>query len=370
MTNRSRILLTAVLLAVATFAAPGLAGAQQTETGDSCSFPYSATDATGTEVTVQSTPDSAVVLQPSGAQTMWDIGARDQVVAMPQTQYTGYLNDTGDRPNVKNADGSVNVEVVTNTSADIVLAANATQVETVQQLRQAGMTVYHFDRATSIEDVYEQVSQIGRLTGNCQSATQTVSSMRSTVKSVEQSVDGRENPRVLYYFFEYTTGSNTHIHDLIQTAGGTNIAAEAGLVGYDRVNTELVVSRDPQWIVYPSDATVPRSAPYNSTTALERNQTLSVNYNYVSQPGPRIVRPLVTMAHAFHPQAFADENASAPDQRTNDTGDAGTDEADAPGTARGSASVTETTGESGPGFTVAGGLVAALSLAVLALRRH
>lgn len=317
MTTRKLVLLVATVIVAASFAPPGLAAAQADDSGGetdggggACDFPYETTDATGTEVTVDSVPERVVALQPSDAQTMWDIGARDQVVGMPMNQYTSYLDGRANRTDVVNDDGSVDVEVVTNASADLVLAANTTSVETVTQLRRAGLTVYHFGQAGSIEDVVDQVSTVGRLTGNCEGAAETVAAMESTVETVQRAVEGRERPRVLYYFFQYTTGSNTHIHDLIRTAGGANVAAEAGVRGYQPVSNEIVAASDPEWIVYPSDAQVPSGEPYDGTTAIRQNQTLVVNTNYVSQPGPRIVRPLRHMAMAFHPDAFPVDNAT------------------------------------------------------------
>jgi iron complex transport system substrate-binding protein len=319
---------------------------QAETTTAACTFPHSATDATGENVTIDSRPGSVVALQPSDAQTMWYIGAKDQVTALPQTQYTNYLSDRGNRTNVKNEDGTVNAEVVTDADPDLVLAANATNVDTVQSLRQAGLTVYHFDQATSLDDIMAQVQNVGRLTGNCEGATETVTSMQATIDEVETAVADRERPDVLYYFFEYTAGEATHIDELIETAGGTNIAAEGGLRGYKPVSTEFVVANNPDWIVYPTHAAAPSGAPYNETTAIQENQTLKINADYVSQPAPLVVDALRTMAETFHPEAFETANGTAsPDSTTVTTAD-------------------------GPGFGVVIATLALLLATLLAVRRE
>jgi len=368
MRTLSTVLSVAVLL-VAAIAGPGVALASTDATQSNCEFPYTATDATGTEVSLSEAPDRVVALQPSDAQTMWEIGAREQVVGMPVNQYTDYLNDTGNRTNVANDDGSTNVEAVVGAEPDLVLAANTTSADTVQQLRDAGLTVYHFSLVESLDGIAEQTTTIGRLTGNCDGASETVSEMENRIQDVRDAVGDRDRVRVLYYFFQFTTGNETHIHDAIEAAGGENVAAEAGITKYAEISAEIVAERDPQWIVYPSSSSVPSGAPYNETTALQQEQTLRVNDNYVSQPAPRAVIAIEAMAEAFHPEAFAEDSpteSATPDTVTESATPDTVTESATPDTVTESA--TPTAG-SGPGFSVVGAVVALVATLALARRR-
>lgn len=274
------------------------------QTGTDCSFPTTVTDASGTNVTLREEPERIVVLTPSDAQTLWAIGAREKVVGMPVDQYTSYLNGTQGKTDVTNDDGTANTEQVVGLQPDIVFAANVTSPQTINQLRQAGLTVYTTSLATSIEDVYGVTERYGRLTGECEGANETVREMRTRVDEIQQAVNDSDEPPVLYYFYNYTAGTGTHINDVIRTAGARNIAAQAGISGYQPVNAEIVASRNPEWIVHPSGAPVPSGQPYSSTAALEENRTVSLEANLIQQPGPRIVLPLTTLARALHPEAM------------------------------------------------------------------
>jgi iron complex transport system substrate-binding protein len=285
--------------------------AQQGSQG--CSFPTTVTDATGTEVTLQEQPDRIVVLAPSDAQTLWAIGAREAVVGMPIGQYTAYLNGTQGKIDVVADDGSVNTEQVVGLQPDVVFAASVTPNETVAQLRQAGLTVYSTDLATSIEDVYGVTERYGRLTGNCEDANETVSEMRTRVNEIENAVDESDQPPALYYFYNFTAGQGTHINDVMETAGARNIAAQAGITDYEQISAEIVASRNPEWIVHPADSPVPQGQPYSSTAALEENQTVALRTNLIQQPAPRIVYPLTRLARALHPEAMNEANLSAID---------------------------------------------------------
>jgi len=340
---------------VSTAALPG-SGDRMPDAGpsavqESCSFPVTATDATGADVTVEERPERIVALQPSDAQALWDIGAQDRVVGMDGTQYTAYLSDRGDATNVKNEDLTVNTERVVGLQPDIVLAANTTRIETVRQLRSAGLTVYHFGLVTSLDGIARNVETVGRLVGSCESARESATEFRLGVERARTAGEqADERPDALYYFFETTTGTGTHIHDVIETAGGNNVAAEAGIEGYASVSEEVVVERDPDWIVHPDDATVPATAAFNGTTAIREGQTVALRSNYISQPGVRAAVPLTRLAKTWHPDALAAANESV---NRSDVRESATTATPAATTA------------SGPGFTTAGG-IAGLALGFVA----
>ena len=363
-----------------------------------CEFPITVTDATGTEVRVEAEPDRVIVLGPSTAQTMWEIGAQGKVVGMPVNQYTAYLNGSEAKAHVVNDRGLPVQERVVNQSADLVLAPNIIQNDTVESLRSAGQTVYRFDAATTLEDVYAKTERTGLLVGEFESAARVSAEMRATVEAVRGAVADEPRPRVYYPLGGgYTAGSGTYIDDVIAAAGGANIAAEAGLSGYEAISNEVIGFRDPEWIVLAGLPAPPANLAVNRSTAVQNDQVLSVNANYLNQPGPRTLGPLVAMAEAFHPDAMADvdtENVEAVEptqcgavgESTANPAD-GSPSAPAGGSGEtagstvdvtGSVTVnlqsndptpTETTGDTGPGFT-AGMVVLAVAVLALIARRE
>ncbi|EMA38822.1 periplasmic binding protein [Halococcus hamelinensis 100A6] len=288
---------------------------------ETCSFPVSATDATGANVTIDGEPESVVAIGASTAQIMWSIGAQDKVVGMPQGPTTSYLDGSQNRTDVYQADGyTVATERVVGTDPDLVVAANIIPNETVETLRGAGLTVYKSTEAGSIDDVYDDVNTTGRLVGSCSAAAETVNETQETVSAVEEAVEDEENPRVLYpQSGGFAVGNNTFINDVVETAGGDNIAVNAGIEGYQQISNETIAERNPQWIVTSSPATIPTGEPYASTAAVQRNQTVTVNANYISQPGPRLVAPLVTVASALHPEAMQQANLTTVENTTAST---------------------------------------------------
>jgi iron complex transport system substrate-binding protein len=354
-------------------------------TQQQCSFPVTVTDGTGAEVTVDDRPERIVALQASTAQTMWEIGARERVVGIPVRDYTSYLNGSESKTDVLTGDGSaVDVEQVVALEPDLVVAPEIVPNATVEQLRSAGLTVYKSGLDDSIESIYEKTDRYGRLVGSCAEADAVAEETRSTVEEVRSAVEGREAPRTLYYFYNFTAGEGTFIHEILETAGADNIAANANISGFQPLNREVVAERNPQWLIHPSDAPLPTGEPFTGTVALQQNRTLSVNANYMNQAAPRFVVALQRIAETLHPEAFENDTAT-PDATTETTAttdapvvtDGGTTVAAGPTTT--DAPAPETDGEStpaptttssgsGPGLGVLGAVVALVAAGLLARR--
>ena len=342
-------------LLVAAAIAPA-AGVAQSDA--SCEFPFERTDATGTQVAVQEEPERVVTLSPSAAQTMWEIGAREKVVGA--SKFAAYLEGYEAVENVSGAGRAINSEEVLALEPDLVLAPNIVQNETVRALRGANLTVYRFHDAESIADVKAKTRLIGRLTGECAGAGETVDWMDERLAVVDEATAGADRPTALYVFFGYTAGSETFIHEMIERAGAENGAAAAEIEGFAQISEEVVVDQNPDWLLLNSDAPqVPTGPEYNATTAVQADQVVVLDRNYISQPAPRIVYPIERMAKAFHPEAYAAANATETPTTTQ-----------AP-TTTGAATPTDTVtpGANGPGFGPLAAVLAIAALALLARRR-
>jgi iron complex transport system substrate-binding protein len=398
--SRTSVLLSVLLvLSVLTGAVPAAASAAGAAPGTSpalqesgtCEFPVTVTDVTGTEVTVEERPERVTTLAPSAAQTMWEIGGKEQVVGV--SRYASYLNGTESLANVSGGSGGVSVETVVETEPDLVLAPNVVPNETVAALRDAGLTVVKFEKATSIEDVREKTTLIGELTGNCEGAAETNAWVTANVEAARNATSDVDRPGVFYALGGgFTAGEGTFIDSMITVAGGENLAATAAnATGYAKVSDETVVEIAPETVVVTYPGAVDFSAePWASTPAAENNSTVQVNPNYLNQPAPRsVVFGVRNLTAGFHPEAydrtrFPSQSEVAAGTGTPATSSNGTETPTAAGTAGSGADTTtgaagddaatttdgETTSAESPGFGAGVAAVALLASALLARRRN
>lgn len=355
--------------------------AEQCESG-SASYPVEVEDATGETVTISEDPDRVVTLAPSAAQTMWELDAQDEVVGVSQLAL--YLEGAEEKANVSAPGfGKYNAERIVELDPDVVLAPNVIPTQEVNRLRDAGLTVYKFGPATSIDDVREKTLLTGALVGHCRDARDAVAWMDANLEAADEAVGDRVTPRVLYVSFGFTAGSETFIDDEISAAGGTNIVAEAGVSGFGEVNPELVALGDPQWLVLTSQfSTIPEQSPYDSTTAVEEGNVVVINPNWLNQPAPRsVVFAVRNMTEAFHGEVYGPEDyvprsaveetptATSEPTTTDETPTATPTQTTDGGAPTATPTATETESEAQPGFGVVLAAVA-LVAALVVLRRR
>jgi len=335
--------LVAALLVLASLSATPVA-ASAGQTGQDCAFPVTMTDATGTEVTIDDRPERVVTTNPSAAQTMWEIGGRDQVVGL--TQYAAYLDGAQSRTNVSASFG-VSRETVAGTNPDLVIAPNASAGE-VEGLRDAGLKVYHLREAKTIEDIAAKTTTIGRLTGNCAGAAETNTWMNANVDTVQRlTADIEDRPKMLYSLGGgYYAAGDTFIDALFDVVGADNVAARDH-TGYPQLSDEVVLQLDPEVLVVTERTTgIASEEPFASTRAGRTNATVRVNVRDLNQPAPRSV---VYVTRNLTRQLYFGPDAAA--------------------SATGTATPT-TTGADGPGFTAVSAVLAVLGTVLLARRRR
>ncbi|MFC7214948.1 PGF-CTERM-anchored ABC transporter substrate-binding protein [Saliphagus sp. GCM10025334] len=316
--RKSLTVLIAVLVVLGGFAPMAVAGSSTgsvptAQSTSDCEYPLTVTDATGTEITLEEPPERIVALQPSDTKIVYGIGAEDRLVGMPINEYTASY-DPGDRTDIGIPDElHIDVETVIDLEPDIVLAADVTLEEDVEQLRDAGVTVYHFKTATSLDDVRDITNRTGELTGECGGAEERIDWMDERLEIIETAVEGEDRPLAYWSLgFGYTAGANTFQDEVLTTAGVDNLAAEVGLEGWPEISDEVVVEEDPDWIIYGvneegEDPALSEAAM--QTTAYENDQLVAVDANTINQPAPDVVYAIETIVEAVHPEAYAEIEA-------------------------------------------------------------
>ncbi|QLG63947.1 ABC transporter substrate-binding protein [Halorarum salinum] len=350
-------------------------GVQYRTDGDvpSCEFPFTATDATGTEVTVEERPERVTTLNPSAAQTMWEIGGEEQVVGV--SQFALYLDGAETRENVSASGFGVSVERVVGTEPDLVLAPNSIPVETVEALRGSGLTVFHVTEQTNVTTVREKTTLIGQLTGNCEGAAEANAWMDANVEAAAEATADEEPVRALYPLGGgYVVNTGTFISTMLEVSGATNVVGEREFDGgYPQVNDEVIVELAPEYLVLTdSSAHTVEGEPYASTPAVENGNTVTVDANWMNQPAPRsVVYGVRNLTEGFHPDAAANAEFVARGDVTVESGD-GTETAsptsDSTSEGETTADESEPTETSAAGFGAAVAALAVLTSALLARR--
>jgi len=140
---------------------------------------------------------------------------------------------------------------------DLVLAGTYTASSTVQMLRDLGIRVELFSPAQALADIPDLITRMGTLLGREAQATVMTETFNETLAELSDTPTRR--PRAaLYYVNSFTLGDHSLAGDILNTAGFSNIAAEAGLDWGGILPLEQLIMLAPEVIIqgrdYPGQA--------------------------------------------------------------------------------------------------------------------
>ncbi len=139
---------------------------------------------------------------------------------------------------------------------DLVFVGSACPPETLALLKIGRAPVVRINRGYSILEIQENIRTIGEAVGEPERAGRVIAEMDRRLGVVREHVSGAPPPRTLYIGSGngYTAGIDTYTDELIQAAGGRNVAREAGVKQWGRISLETVIEMNPDIIFVPDTA--------------------------------------------------------------------------------------------------------------------
>jgi iron complex transport system substrate-binding protein len=266
-------------------------------------YPLTIKDDTGTELTFEQAPATVVTLAASETETIFAIGAGEQVVGVDQ--YSNYPSETADIAKV--GDMTTNIEAVIALNPELVLASSSMNTDAVAKLRELNIQVYATDPKT-YDAVIAKVEVLGDIMNKQEEAAAVAGHMREVKQQVADAVKDAEKKKVYLEFSPgWTVGSGTFLDELITLAGGANISASQA--DWYEVNAEEVVTQNPELIIYPDFGEEPspivqgiESRPgWNVIDAVQNKQIFKVTNDPLVRVGPRLADGLLELAKVIHP---------------------------------------------------------------------
>ncbi|RAN97745.1 ABC transporter substrate-binding protein [Micromonospora noduli] len=248
-------------------------------------------------LTLDKRPEKIVVLSPTATEMLFAIGAGPQVTAVDDQS-----NYPADVPKTDLSAFQPNAEAIAGKNPDLVVLSDDRN-KIVEQLGKLKIPVYQTPAATTLDDSYRQITELGTLTGHADQATDVASRMKDDIAKLVKDLPQRAEK--LTYFHElgpelYSATSKTFIGSLYSQAGLTNIAdpadADGKSFGYPQLSQEFIVKADPDF-VFLADAkccqqnadTVKARSGWAGLTAVKNNQVVALDDDVASRWGPRVV---------------------------------------------------------------------------------
>ena len=261
-------------------------------------------------ITLEAQPMRIVSLSPTHTEMLYAIGAGEQVVAVDE--YSNYPTEAVSL-GTKLSGYEPNVESIAGYEPDLVVISYDPG-NLVEQLNALDIPVYIGNGASSLEQAYEQIEQLGALTGHLDVAVQLTSQMQAdidaAVSASSASVTGLGEP--ITYFYEldntyYTVTSNTFVGQIFKLFGLENVAdgVEDGN-DYPQLSSEVIVSSNPTMIFLAdtkccaqTPETVSVREGWQKMDAVVNKNIVQLDDDIASRWGPRVVELVKSISDAL-----------------------------------------------------------------------
>ena len=252
-------------------------------------------------------PQRIVSLSPSATETLFAIGADDQVVAVDaQSDFPE------DVPATDLSAYEPNVEAIASYEPDLVVMTDDAELQ--KSLEALDIEVLVSPAPTTIAGAYEEIEAIGEATGHVDQAAELVEELRTEIEEIAAENEGAE---LLTAYWEldptfYSVTSSTFIGEVMKLAGITSIAdaADDGS-GYPQLSPELIIEADPDLVILADteccqqDAAAVAARPgFAELRAVTEGNVVELDDDIASRWGPRLIE-LVRLLDAAADEAAA-----------------------------------------------------------------
>lgn len=145
---------------------------------------------------------------------------------------------------------------------DVVIAGSYTTPETTVLLKRLGYKVYQLGLPTGFEELFAQIDKLSKVIGEEARGQAMVAQMQDQLLELRsRPVSGLNT--VFYWPGGFTPGKNTIVHDVLESAGLHNIAAEVKMKRNGVLEMETLIMHQPDLLIFSDYRLNPSTLSHN-----------------------------------------------------------------------------------------------------------
>jgi len=200
----------------------------------------------------------------------------------------------------------VNLEKVFSLSPDLVLATSLTDRRVIDRLRGLGIKVEEIPLARDFSELCNNFLRLGRLLGKEKEALAIVTRAKEEISSIRKSIKDLPPKKVFIQVGSkplFTMTGDTFVNDLIELAGGVNIARDSKTGLWSR---EMVVNIDPDVILITTmgvdaEAEIKEWSRFKNLKAVREGRIYTIDSYMIGSPTPlSFVEALKELVRILH----------------------------------------------------------------------
>jgi iron complex transport system substrate-binding protein len=262
------------------------------------------TDEMGRKVVVPDHPHRVICLMPTVTDTVFALGAGDDVVAI--SDYTKYPAAALKKPSVGDLINP-SIETILSLHPDLVIGTQPKgPMEVTDQLERAGIPIFLVS-PHGIAGIFHSIESVGMALNRTPQADALVNRLQQRVEAVRARTKGLPAPRVfmpIWYDPITTIGKNAFITEVIEAAGGRSVTDDLS-TEWPQISMEVVLERAPDALLLvrggKTTLQVLQDRPgWSSMTAIKARRAYYVD-DRINFASPVAIDALEDLAKQFHP---------------------------------------------------------------------
>jgi iron complex transport system substrate-binding protein len=262
------------------------------------------TDEMGRRVVVPDHPHRVICLMPSVTDTVYALGAGDDVVGI--SDYTEYPAEALKKPSVGNLI-TPSIETILSLHPDLVIGVQPMgPMDITDQMERVGIPIFLVS-PHGVAGIFHSVETIGMALNRTLDADALIRRLQQRVDAVKTRTKGLRAPRVfmpVWYDPISTIGKNAFITEIISDAGGRSVTDDLP-TEWPEISMEAVLERAPDALLLvrggKTTLKVLQERPgWSSLTAVKERRVYYVD-GRINFPSPIAIDALEDLAKQFHP---------------------------------------------------------------------
>ncbi|HMM23168.1 MAG TPA: ABC transporter substrate-binding protein [Selenomonadales bacterium] len=281
---------------------------------------YEVKDSTGYVLRLPQKPQRIVSLSIGTDEILLALVPAERIAALT------YWVDDGGISNVteeaKGVPGRVkaSAETILGLQPDLVIIPDWQPAELVQILRDAGLAVYVYNGATTVEQIKQAIAGIARVVGEEAAGARVAAQMDSELavigETVRQIPAGERQVAVRFTLMGGSGGRGSTFDDICRYAGVENGAAMVGLDGDGSLSKEQIIAINPDLLIMPTwdfsgqtdmqqfKKAVQEDPALQPVKAVRQQRLIFISDRYLYCSSQYIVQGVRALAEAAYPKYF------------------------------------------------------------------
>lgn len=275
-------------------------------------YPLTIKDESGRAIKLPKAPERIISCMPSITEMLFKLGLGKKVVGV--TENCNYPLDA--KKIEKVGRDQMNLEKIVSLKPDLIVMLGSAQPSDIKYLRSFGLPVFVLDPKT-VNGVMHSIALLGDACDRQHAAYAVTEDFQRKLEWVAARAGkaGGKKPRVFVEVWHrplITAAGGTFLNDVIEKAGGINIAKKAK-GPYPEYSFEKLIAEDPDAIIIPGQNVPTSEAIYKDgkwmkLRAVQNGRVLFIDADIMSRPGPRMILAVDQIASFLYGTEVKNEN--------------------------------------------------------------